>query len=385
MNQTEDNMTGAQEAPGYLQRLREKLSSQAFQTDLLQIFKAVLAGTLAWWISVWLLDSQMPFLAPWVALLTVHTTVSRSVSRGAQTTVASALGVGVSFLIGHFLGVSIWTFALALLIGLVGARISWIRDEGTAIATTAIFVLSSGFDDQSPLLVDRMIEVGVGVAVALAVNFLIFPPLRDKQASWLIDNLNERMGQVLCSMAEEFAESWDTEKAENWRKTIDSMNQELDGAWSQVQFARESRKVNPRRVRHPDQMGSYETILWRLDEGVTHLRNLTRTLEDSSYSDSPWDTQFREHWSDIVRAAGTAIADPDAEVESIADRLDELAETMSEEAGLPAREWPAYGSLIASMHHIIVVVDDVASSRAPRDTDKAPGSGEKKAGQDTDK
>lgn len=385
MNQTGDNITGAQDRSGYLQRLREKLSSQAFQTDLLQIFKAVLAGTLAWWISVWLLDSQMPFLAPWVALLTVHTTVSRSVSRGAQTTVASALGVGVSFLIGHFLGVSIWTFALALLIGLVGARISWIRDEGTAIATTAIFVLSSGFDDQSPLLVDRMIEVGVGVAVALAVNFLIFPPLRDKQASWLIDNLNERMGQVLCSMAEEFAESWDTEKAENWRKTIDSMNQELDGAWSQVQFARESRKVNPRRVRHPDQMGSYETILWRLDEGVTHLRNLTRTLEDSSYSDSPWDTQFREHWSDIVRAAGTAIADPDAEVESIADRLDELAETMSEEAGLPARGWPAYGSLIASMHHIIVVVDDVASSRAPRDTDKPSGSGEKKAGQDTDK
>lgn len=385
MNQTEHHRSGGQDKPGLLQRAREKLHSQAFRTDLLQIVKAVLAGTLAWWISVELLDSQMPFLAPWVALLTVHTTVSRSLSRGAQTTVASALGVGISFLVGHFLGVDIWTFALALLVGLIGARISWIRDEGTAIATTAIFVLSSGYEDQSPLLGDRMIEVGVGVVVALVINFLIFPPLRDRQASWLVDNLNERMGQVLCSMADEFADSWNTEKAQNWGRTIDSMTRELDGAWSQVRFARESRQANPRRMNRRDPTGSYETVLWRLDEGVTHLRNLTRTLEASSYSESPWDTRFRESWSDITRAAGTAIADPDAEVESIAGRLDELATTMSEETGLPAREWPSYGAMIASMRHIIVVVDDVASTRAARDPDRAPESGGKKAGGDTGK
>ena len=37
--------------------------------DFLLIFKTVIAATAAWWICVNLLDSQMPFLAPWVAFL----------------------------------------------------------------------------------------------------------------------------------------------------------------------------------------------------------------------------------------------------------------------------------------------------------------------------
>src|SRR5699024_12297185 len=99
-----------------------------------------------WWLSGSVLDSQMPFLAPWTALLTVHATVHRSLSRGIQTTVATTIGVGISFLIGNFLGVSLWTFALALLVGLAGARLRWIRDEGVGMATTRHLILRSGFN-----------------------------------------------------------------------------------------------------------------------------------------------------------------------------------------------------------------------------------------------
>src|SRR5699024_6476428 len=40
-------------------------------TALLQIAKGVMAGTLAWWLAMYVLDSQLPFLSPWTALLTV--------------------------------------------------------------------------------------------------------------------------------------------------------------------------------------------------------------------------------------------------------------------------------------------------------------------------
>lgn len=185
-------------------------------TDLLQIAKSVIAATAAWWLSGSVLDSQMPFLAPWTALLTVHATVHRSLSRGIQTTVASSVGVGISFLIGNFLGVSLWTFALALLVGLLGARLSWIRDEGVAIATTAIFILGSGFDSQQPLLVERIAELALGVAIGLAVNLIVIPPLRDQQAARYVDSINRRMGDVLSSMGREFSESWDTGEADSW-------------------------------------------------------------------------------------------------------------------------------------------------------------------------
>lgn len=355
-------------------RVQEVVRRPEFTTDLLQILKSMAAGTLAWWVSVRILDSSLAFLAPWTALLTVHATVHRSLSRGVQTTVASTVGVGLSFLIGAYLGVSVWTFALALFVGLAGARISWIRDEGVAIATTAIFVLGSGFTEQQPLLLDRLVEVGVGVGIGIAVNLLVIPPLRDQQAARYVDSINRRMGDVLVDMADEFASSWETDQADSWRRETESMTRELDTAWQSVRFARESRLANPRQRlgrRGPGRVGGrdvgYEEILSRVDEGISHLRHLARTLHEAAYAEGAWDERFRERWTRIVRDAGRAIADPDADVEPVHDRLTALAREMSDDAELPKESWPLYGSLISSMRHIAVIVDDVASDREARE------------------
>jgi len=363
---------------GCMERLRERVRGPEFTTELLQILKGVIAATAAWWFSLEVLDSVLPFLAPWTALLTVHATVHRSLSRGAQTTVASAIGVGLSFLIGAYLGVSVWTFALALFVGLAGARLSWIRDEGVAIATTAIFVLGSGFSDQQPLLLDRIIEVGVGVAIGVLVNVLLIPPLRDQQAARYVDSLNRRMGDVLVNMADEFSYSWESDKADAWREETESMSAELNTAWRSVRFARESRRSNPRYLLSnagrpaggalpTGREAGYEEILQRVDEGISHLRHLARTLNDAAYAEGAWDERFRERWTAIVRDAGHAIADPDADVDPIHDRVTALAREMADHQSLPQETWPLYGSLLSSMRHIAVIVDDVASAREARE------------------
>ncbi|MGP9844832.1 FUSC family protein [Brachybacterium sp. 107] len=368
-----------------LQDRAQKLWAAAVQpeavTGWLQIAKAVIAGTVAWWLSRDVLDSQMPFLAPWTALLTVHLTVYRSVSRGLQTLVASILGVALSFVIGAWLGVSVGTFALALAVGMVLALVPWIRDEGVAIATTAIFVLGAGFGQQQPLLLDRILEIGLGVAVGIAVNLLIIPPLREKQAARYVDSINRRMGGVLVDMADEFATAWDTERADAWVEETRSMSRELASAWQEVHFARESERGNPRTRRagallrrhrgtpaDDAEEASYEEILARVEEGISHLRHLSRTLREGAYAEGEWDDRFRQRWVAIVRDAGRSIADPDAEVEPIADRLSGLALDLADNTELPRRSWPLYGSLIASMLHIAVIVDDVASARAARET-----------------
>lgn len=368
-----------------LQDRAQKLWAAAVQpeavTGWLQIAKAVIAGTVAWWLSRDVLDSQMPFLAPWTALLTVHLTVYRSVSRGLQTLVASILGVALSFVIGAWLGVSVGTFALALAVGMVLALVPWIRDEGVAIATTAIFVLGAGFGQQQPLLLDRILEIGLGVAVGIAVNLLIIPPLREKQAARYVDSINRRMGGVLVDMADEFATAWDTERADAWVEETRSMSRELASAWQEVHLARESERGNPRTRRagallrrhrgtpaDDAEEASYEEILARVEEGISHLRHLSRTLREGAYAEGEWDDRFRQRWVAVVRDAGRSIADPDAEVEPIADRLSALALDLADNTELPRRSWPLYGSLIASMLHIAVIVDDVASARAARET-----------------
>ena len=360
---------------GLRRRIAILLRRPDVTTDALQIRKTVVAATLAWWLAVEILESQMPFLAPWVALLTVYPTVYQSLRRGAQTTVASWAGVGVSFVIGHFLGVGLWTFALAIVVGMAASRIPWIRDEGVAIATTAVFVLGDGFTEQQPMLLDRIIEVAVGAAVGLLVNLLLIPPLRDRQASRYVDHINLRMGRILVDMADELRDSWDTDDAESWATEIQSMTDDLSTAWESVRSAHESRRANPRlqvlRSR-PAQTSSgradYGEILGRVDEGVSHLRHLVRTLRHAAHSEGAWDTRFREAWADIVRDAGHAIADPDSEVEPIDDRLVELSTELSRDRSLPQRTWPLYGSLITSMRHIARIVDDVASAREARES-----------------
>ncbi|MGJ9425929.1 aromatic acid exporter family protein [Nesterenkonia halotolerans] len=361
-------------------RLVELVKRPVFLTDASQIFKSVIAATSAWWFSVAVLETSMPFLSPWTALLTVHATVYQSLSRGVQTSIASALGVGLSFLIGSYLGVGVWTFALALLVGLVAARTPWIRDEGVAIATTAIFILSNGFDDQAPLLLDRLFEVGVGVVAGIAVNFLIVPPLRDGQAARHVDSINRRMGDVLVNMADELSTSWNTDNANAWLEATKSMEREVNSAWQVVWFARESHRANPRNYLGPHRRtknnsrpspesgrADYGEILIRVDEGISHLRNLSRTLREATYAGGEWDARFRKHWVAIVRDCGRSIADPDADVEPIRDRLTTLSQDMSDDHNLPKSAWPTYGSLITNMRHIATIVDDVASTREARE------------------
>ena len=61
--------------------------------DLLQNAKAALAGVVAWVVAVQVLGLEQPFLAPWAAVLVVHATVYRTVSRGGQQIAATFVGV----------------------------------------------------------------------------------------------------------------------------------------------------------------------------------------------------------------------------------------------------------------------------------------------------
>ena len=350
-------------------RFGQWLKSPETLSDFLLVGKAVVASTIAWALAVFVLGSQVAFMAPWTALLTVHATVHRSLSRGAQTTVSSAVGMGLAFVVMHFLGVHAWTFALALLVGLLGARLSWIRDEGVAIATTALFI----FTAEDPMFSDRFVELLVGVGVGIVVNLLVLPPLKDRQAARYVDSINRRMGTVMVDMADELNESWDSDSADAWLAETTSMSRALDSAWQNVRLARESERKNPRKVIRDRQIGhyevSYEEILDRVGEGISHLRNLIRTIREASCQVEDWDEHFRSGWGKIINDVGYAIADPEGDVSPQIDRLHELSDNMSASDDLPDIEWPLYGGLITSLHNIMVIVDDVASARQARQTD----------------
>src|SRR5699024_3757547 len=114
----------------------------------------------------------------------------------------------------------------------------------------------------------------------------------------------------------------------------------------------------------------YEDILERVDEGSSHLRNLTRTLSEASYDEGRRDDRFRAEWADSAAAAGRAVADPDATGAPTPPRPAGPSTRLAH-GELPSRSWPLYGALLTSLRHIAVIVDDVASDRRAREAAKS--------------
>ncbi|MHA7126943.1 FUSC family protein [Janibacter indicus] len=361
---------GAVKAPRWTSRARSWLSSPVTRTDLLQLLKATVAAVGAWVLAELVWELKQAYLAPWVALLTVHATVYRTMWRGLQTVITVGLGILLALVVVELFEVTAWSFGLALLMGLALSRLRVLRDEGITVATTVLLVLATGYNIPDSraidLLPDRLLSTAVGVVVALLVNLLVLPPLYDSSAQRQIDDVDRRLGALLVDMAQQLREPRKEQEEADWIETTRSIDTDLTEAWSLVRTAQEGRSWNPRHRLHPAQhLETYPQILVRLEEGVSLVRSIARHVRESSRASQEWDPRFRDRYIDLLENLGRRIADPDADVAEVSEDLRRLAEDLSTE-DLSGLLWPLYGALIANLQVLIDVVDDVATAQPVR-------------------
>src|SRR5688572_28939149 len=186
--------------------VRERLRDPVLWTDLSQILKTTAAAVIAWVIAHDVLGIAQPFLAPWAALLTVHATVYRTLARGAQQVGATVLGVLLAYAAGTALGVNAASLGLVLLAGMLAGATRSLRAESTTAAATALVVLLTGYAGDSPVLLARLLDTVIGIGVGLAINLLVWPPLHDRAAARRVDQIDDRLGELLAGMAERLSE-----------------------------------------------------------------------------------------------------------------------------------------------------------------------------------
>lgn len=343
-----------------LHRLRNPLT----WAGATQLGKTALAAAVAWVLAVDVFHLAEAFMAPWAALLTVHATVFGTLRRGLQQAGASVLGVLIGFAAWRILGLDAVSLGAAVLVGLVVGSMRGVRSE-TTTAATAVIVLTTGSIDKSGMLAARLAATGIGIVAGLLVNLIVWPPLRDRSAANEVDVIDDRVGELLVHIAAQLQRGLTADDVEGWIARTDELDNDIDRAWSVIEEARESGRLNPRPA-VPQRMQAAEglvPIVGRLAQAVAETRSMARTIRIARVPPEEWDPGFRGPWLDLLHRSGTAVVSADTEgVKAARAELNALANRLGVEE-MHDDLWPVYGALLTNLRNVLDALDEVAEAQ----------------------
>lgn len=278
-----------------------------------QAGKAALAACLAWAVAGWWLQAPMAFVAPWVAVVLVESTVYRSLAHGLQQLAAIAVGTVVATAVALVLDSTMVTMVVVLPAVLLLAQWQRLGSQGVYAATGALFVLTNG---QVSLATSgaRIAEAVFGAVVGITVNAVIRPPvyLRDTRAA-LTDAAREAQ-EILEAVAEGLDDGeWGGHVAGEWHERALRLGRLVDQARSAIGWSRESMRGNHRgrgigAVAPPGK--AYDDALAVLDHVAVHTAGVTRTvLESANHNDNEPrpGPQITGPYADFLRHTARAI------------------------------------------------------------------------------
>jgi uncharacterized membrane protein YgaE (UPF0421/DUF939 family) len=342
------------------QRLRDPIA----WADAAQLVKTVAAAVVAWVLAVHVFGLSQAFMAPWAALLTVHVTVFGTLRRAAQQAGASMLGVLIAAGASQIFGGDALALGTAVLVGMLAGAIPGLRAPMTT-ATTAVVVLTTGYIGRSGMLTDRLIDTGIGIAVGLLMNLLVWPPLRDRAAAAHVDVIDDRLGELLSKIAADLRDGCETDAADHWLAQTDQLDRDVDRAWHLLDEARQSGRLNPRRAVAGRMHAAEEMtrIINRLAQAVAETRSMARTIRVARIAPEDWDPGFREPWVGLLERAGAGVERADAgELRAARAELTELSDGLTG-SELHGEQWPMFGALLVNLRNVLDALDVVAEAQ----------------------
>lgn len=340
----------------------------AFTGQRLQLAaKAALAAGLAFFIAPFMPGSaaDYPYYAPLGALVSMYHNVAGSIRQGLQTLVGLAMGIGLAFLLVNIADPSPLTVAIFMGIGVLLSGLPRLGSGRDWIPTAALLVLLVGGSNPDDFSFGYLIQMGVGVAVGIAVNFLVFPPLHFNAAAASLDELRLALGMQLTDMGAALKEKWPPEH-EEWSRRSEELMTAARSVRHLVQEADASRRANPRRKLHPRDVDLDYRNLRELERVTFHIQDMTEVLSDVIWQEeAPYTVPFQESGplADAMTATGDLLSSFHGEEATSQRKLFAKAETAVEAcmAATAARD-PDEGtvtaseSILLSLHRILRAV-----------------------------
>ncbi|PKW05722.1 Aromatic acid exporter family member 1 [Streptomyces sp. 1222.5] len=354
------------------QGVRRAWAGPGRERDLVvQAAKAALAAWLAWAVSGWWLHAPVAFVAPWVAVVLVESTVYRSIAHGLQQLAAIAAGTVVATAIGLLVHDTVVAMAVVLPLALLLGQWGRLGSQGIYAATGALFVLTNGAVTVTTSAA-RLGEALFGAVVGIAVNALIRPPLYLRDSEAVLQDATEEAHDILRAVADGLAEDrWDTEEAGVWHERALRLRRLVEQAHSTVEWGRESLRGNLRH-RHrgpvPPVGKEYDDAVLVLDYAAVHTAGVTRTVLEAAAEDRPArrpHPDLARHYAEFLyrsaralRAYGQSRFDHKREDElrdAVADlrgTLHDLRRDLARSATGDPDELATYGALLAQAHRL---------------------------------
>ena len=342
--------------------------SAAFATQRLQLAaKAAIAAGVAFLIAPLMpgAAANYPYYAPLGALVAMYHNVAGSVQQGLQALAGLAMGIGLAFVLVNVTDPSPLAVALIMGIGVVLGGLPGIGKGSDWIPTAALLVLLVGGSDPDDFSFGYLLQMGVGVAVGIGVNFLIFPPLHFNAAAASLDDLRIALGRQLTDMGKALLEEWPP-KHEDWSRRSDELSAAARSVRHLVKEADASRRANPRRKLHPRDVDLDYRNLRELERVTFHIQDITDVLSDVIYeSDVPYGVplQDNEPLADALKSTGDLLRsfsedDPAMQEEKLEAAKTAVEACIASTAGRQPDQGmvPASESVLLSLHRILRAV-----------------------------
>ncbi|WP_411376382.1 FUSC family protein [Arthrobacter sp. MPF02] len=256
--------------------------SAAFAAQRLQLAaKAAVAAGVAFMIAPLMpgAAAHYAYYAPLGALVAMYHNVAGSVRQGLQALAGLAVGIGLAVLLVNIADPSPLTVAVFMGIGVLLGGLPGIGSGSDWIPTAALLVLLVGGSNADDFSFGYLVQMGAGVAVGIAVNFLLFPPLHLNAAAASLDDLRRALGKQLTDMGTALKEEWPPEH-EEWSRRSDELSSAARSVRHLVKEADASRRANPRRRFHPRDLDHDYRNLRELERVTFHIQDMTDILSD---------------------------------------------------------------------------------------------------------
>ena len=252
------------------------------QPRLLLAVKAALAAALAYWLAPHVpgVAAEYPYYAPLGAVIAMYPTIKASLRQGVQTLLGLVVGIVLATVVFSLQEGQPGVLAVAAVVG-VGTLLAGIRRLGAGrdwVLTAGLFVLLLGGSattegDQADYSTGYVIQVAVGVVVGLTVNYLLVPPLYAGRADERLRSLQASLADRTDDVAAVFEARWPLE-GDDWERRVAELPGTLRRVRDAVQYADESRHLNPRRMLGRRDLGQEYADLAVYERVSFHLQDV---------------------------------------------------------------------------------------------------------------